>query len=348
MKNLKRSAITLSAITFFVAACDLGSGNKLETKLLGQNNAVWTESIYLRGYKPSTKEELTEKHLEAYAITLKKHNIKYAYLFAGPYEKDGHLPEYAFSKTAITSVRKLKDYYPEIVILPWIGGIQNRTVYLEDSTWVKNALADTKRLIETLGVPGIHIDLEYIIPGEPFLDAQVDEEKPGDRESYAGNVNNFHSKLRALLPNAFISSVVLATSTRTRPWKLKTTVEEISTLINYIDQLSFLYYDTRINQQATFQAGCLELLRDIMKFKDLESSGHVEYLIALGTFVNEPDLKKYRNQEIENIPNTLTTIKESLIELNTPSTIVDGIAIYCDWTTDTSEWAEIYEHWTKY
>ena len=77
----------------------------------------------------------------------KKNNIKYTYIFAGPFDTEGFLPSYSFSETAINSVKLLKHYYPEIVILPWIGGIQNKTVFLNDSLWVKNVINDSKRLI---------------------------------------------------------------------------------------------------------------------------------------------------------------------------------------------------------
>lgn len=314
----------------------------------GQENAVWTESIYLRGYKPSTGEKLTPDHIRKYAKTLKKCHFKYAYLFAGPYQADGHLPAYSFSDTAVNTVKRLKKLYPEIIILPWVGGIQNKTVYLDDSAWVRNALFDTRKLIETLHVPGVHVDLEYILPGEPVLDHdQVREEKPGDRENYANNVNNFHKKLRDLLPEAFISSVVVATSPDTKPWKRKTTVEELKVLIQYIDQLSFLYYDTYIRSQDVFDKNCKYLIEDIIALKKTPAPKPVQYLIAIGTFINGPALQKYRDMDIENIPNSILTIQKSVEEYNSPEQIVDGLAVFCDWHTNEKEWELIRKYWVE-
>ena len=130
----------------------------------------------MRGYKPSTGEKISNEHIKEYAETLKNNKIKYAYLFAGPYGEDGHLPEYAFSEIAVNSVKTLKGYYPEIVILPWVGGVQNKTVYLNDSLWVNNALIDTRKLLNTLDVPGVHIDLEFILPGDSFLDKEINKQ----------------------------------------------------------------------------------------------------------------------------------------------------------------------------
>lgn len=314
---------------------------------IGQNNAIWTESFYLRGYRPSTFQKLTNSDIKEYAETLKNNNIRYSYLFAGPYSKDGHLPKFAFSDIAINSVKLLKKYYPGIIILPWVGGIQNKTVHLEDSIWVNNALADSKRLIETLSVSGLHLDFEYILKDDSFLDLTIDKEKPGDMENYGNNVNEFHRKLRTLMPETFISAVVTATSPGTKPWKRKTKLEELKVLVKYINQLSFLYYDTYIDNQPDFEKNCIYLVNDIQSLKHSEKRPNVQYLIAIGTFINIRELQKYRNLGIENIPNSLKTIKRSILNVNPNEQIVDGISIFCDWQTDKSEWKQIYKYWTN-
>lgn len=310
--------------------------------LFGGENAVWSESIYMRGQRPSTGEKLTELHVIEYVNTLRKNRIKYAYLFAGPYGVDGRLPEYAFSETAIYSVNLMKELYPGIVILPWVGGLQNKTVYLGDSLWVKNALEDTQKLIRVLDIPGVHVDFEFILSGDRYLDKTINPERPGERIMYGHHVNEFHRMLRELLPDAFISSVVVATSPDTKPWKRKTTLEELNELVQYIDQLSFLYYDTHINDQQVFEDNCLKLIQDI---QTLKKNRDIQYLVAIGTFLNVPELQGYRNLEIENIPNSLETIKKSIVQIDTTRQLVDGIAIYSEWTTDKTEWQQFYKHW---
>lgn len=347
---MTKNVVRVSSVIFFLilsSACGLGKFSVAapeEKPKLGQHNAVWTETLYLRGENPTTKAILTEKNIEDYANTLKKNNVKYSYLFAGPYEKNGHLPDYAFSKRAIDTVKSLKKYYPEIVILPWVGGVQNKTVYLGDPGWVKNALADTEKLIRVLKIPGVHIDFEYILAGDPYLDTTINKEKPGDLESYANNVNEFHRKLRRRLPKAFISSVVLATSPDTKPWKRKTTVDELKVLTKYVDQLSFLYYDTTLKDQKIFESNCASLVKDIQLLKESKNENKTQYLIAIGTFVNLKELHKFRDLEIESIPNTLQTIKKA----DPTGKIVDGIALFCDWQTDESEWKQFYQHWGMY
>ncbi len=310
--------------------------------LFGQENAVWTESVYFRGHRPSTGELISNRNIEDYAQTVKENNVKYAYIFSGPFGIDGHLPGYAFSQTAINSVKHLKRLYPEIVILPWIGGLQNKTVYLGDSLWVANALKDTQKLIEVLDIPGVHVDFEFILSGDPYLEQTVNPEKPGDREMYGHNVNEFHRKLRELLPTAFISSVVIATSPDTRPWKRKTSMDELHTLVKYVDQLSFLYFDTHIHDQQVFEKNCVDLIRDI---QILKRAKEIQYLVAIGTFLNVPELQEYRNLKIESLPNTLKTIKQSAVQVDSVNQLVDGISIYSDWATEKKEWREFYKYW---
>lgn len=331
-------------LPFFLILFISCNNDEVQLSLACQNNAIWSESIYFRGHNPSTLKKLTPDDLYNYASTLKKYRIKYAYLFAGPYGDDGHLPAYAFSDTAISSVSKLKEYYPELIILPWVGGLQNKTVHLEDSVWVKNALEDTQKLIKTLKVSGVHVDMEFLLKQDVNFFGEKNAKKSSGVEAYANNLNIFHKKLRQFLPKAFISSVVVATSPDTRPWKRKTSMDELKILVNYVDQLSFLYFDTHINDQQIFEKNCYSLIKDI---KILTEVRDIQYLIAIGTFVNKPELWEYRNMEIENIPNTLSVIKKSISTLNIQRTIVDGIGIYCDWQTDQDEWNQFNDYWVK-
>lgn len=341
-----RSCLFFIFLTISFCSCFTNNHNEDVHDQLRQRNAIWSESIYFRGIRPSTGYPLSDSLIAAYSKTLKYNNIKYAYLFAGPYGADGCIPDYAFSKTAIRSVQVLKRLNPDLVVLPWIGGVQNSTVHLNDSGWVENALSDTKRLVEVLGVEGVHIDLEYILPGNPYLDATVDEEQPRGRQVYGANVNRFHAKLRTMLPGKFISSVVACSSPKAKQWKRKTSVAELRELVKNIDQLSFLFYDTSIDDQNDFKGACRDQLSIIRELKR-DTNNRIEYLMAVGTFVNRRELSEYRNLEIENLSNTLTTIKETLVEDPPDLPLVDGIAIFCDWETDSSEWREIRENWTN-
>lgn len=337
--------LCLTLVSIFVSCRRNNEENP--TRTYGQRNAVWAESFYLRGYKPSSGQKLVDQDIIEYGKILTKNNIKYVYLFAGPYGNDGHLPAYSFSDRAKRTIEIFKKHYPNLIILPWIGGIQNGTVFLGDSGWVQNALADTKKLVETLNIRGIHIDFEFLNAGNDYLDTTVEPEKDGEKNAYGRNVNEFHRRLRALMPDITISSVVGCTSSQAIQWKRKTEMNELLELTKYVDQISFLFYDTSIRTQRDFDAACAEQVRDIAKLRQHTKPRKVEYLLAIGTFVNRPELQSYRSLEIENIPNTLNTIKKCLNLKENTVNLIDGIAIFCDWETNKDEWYEIFTNWTS-
>lgn len=332
--------IFLFLVTILIWNCSSNSPASLHN----QNNAIWAESIYLRGYNPTTRIRLTSEKLHQWVTTLRNHNIKYVYLFAGPYDSHGHLPSYSMSEEAINNIKLIKSYAPELIVLPWVGGIQNKTVKLEDSSWVSNAVIDSKKLVQTLGVPGLHVDFEYILKGEPYLDTTTIVEKYDDMRNYGSNVNLFHEKLRGALPRAFISSVVVSTSKDTRPWKRKTSMLELQSLVKNVDQLSFLYYDTNINSRSVFEKNYKYLIEDILVLKRTRD---IQYLIGIGTFTNVVELQHYRNIFIESIPNTLGLITKYNRSIKNGKKVVDGISIFCDWQTQADEWEQIDKYWTK-
>lgn len=339
---MRRFIIFISSCCLFylISSCSNSTGQHQQQSSM--NNAVWTESIYFRGENPSTHEPLTDDYIVDYVSVLKQNRIKYIYVFSGPYDYNGHLPNYAFSDTAKKSVQKFKELYPELTVLPWIGGIQNRTVYLRDSCWVKNALEDTKRLISFLGVSGVHVDFEFINPGIRALDTLLNTGMPDDSLKYSQAVNDFHRQLRLLVPNAFISSVVACTGDNVKQWKRKTDLQDLEQLSRYVDQLSFLFYDTNIQDTIKFQKACQDQLQDI---RFLKSKHNIQYLMAIGSFVNPEPLREYHNEDIESIPHTLHNIKKELRSINSDSVLVSGISIFCDYHTDNEEWKQFSNNW---
>jgi len=313
--------------------------------LLGQENAIWSESIFFKGYNPSTLQPLTDQYIRNFANQLKDNNIKYAYIFGGPFQKDGHLPGYIFSDTAKHSIQRLKELYPGLVVLPWIGGLENKTLFLHDSLWIKNAIADCKKVVPFLGVTGLHLDFEYIIPGIPSLDAEVAPNTPEDMAAYPGYVNAFFKQLRDTLPHAFISTVVTSTCPASVHWKRKTTVAELTDLVPYVDQLNFLFYDTAIDDTTVYRKSAELLMKDIQYLK---RHSNAQMLVSIATFTNPVQYERFHNLKVENIPNALETIKKAAIKISPNEKILSGISIFCNWETSRHQWKDINKHYTTF
>lgn len=307
----------------------------LFSNLFAKENAAWIKSTYFRGYDPITKKLHSTKDVEQLATRLKTNNLKYAYIFAGPYQKDGHLPDYAFSKKAKESIAILKKIYPEVKILPWIGGVQNKTVYLERKEWVENAIFDTVKLIKNMPIDGIHLDLEYVLyPGAKFNDNKLSAEK------YSRHWVLFHKEIRQALPESFISSVIVSTASGTKPWKHKQKLDEIKEISSSIDQISFIFYETSLMDLKNYDDSLKEQILMIKELKSLPTN-RIQYLIGLGIFNEEQNLKAYRDLGFKNLPLTLGLLQEIENNVAPQETIVDGFAIFCEWMTTEREWAQL-------
>lgn len=303
-----------------------------------KENAIWIKSTYFRGHDPITKKGFTSKEVEDLALRLKTNHIRYAYIFAGPYENDGHLPVYAFSRKAKESIAILKRIYPEIKILSWIGGVQNKTVHLERTEWIKNTIADTIRLIKLMPVDGVHLDLEYVLyPENKF------NQKKLNAHDYSEHWVQFHKQLRLALPKAFISSVVVSSALGTKPWKHKHTLNDIKDLSSVVDQMSFMFYETSLMELKVYESSLKEQIKQI---KDLKNSvsNRSKYLIGLGIFNEEKRLHSYRDLGFKNLPLTLKLLKEAEQEMGQNKPVIDGLAIYCEWMITNIEWNQLRDH----
>lgn len=313
----------------------------------GQHNAVWAESIYLRGHDPKNRRRvLTERELAAFARRLELNGIRYAYLFAGPFNDDGSVPDYAWSTTARDSVRALRRLAPGVVWLPWLGGLQHLTVHLENPRWADRAVADTARLMDALDVPGVHLDFEFILPDATYVrqERKLPQTDAGLVEYGIWHVD-FHRKMRGTLPAAFLSSVIPSTASPVAPWKRKHDVEEAAALAAEVDQLSLLHYDTSIADRETFVASLVEQLQHVAEWKKRPASARTLYLLGAGTLVNARWLRQYRRRDVEGLPYYLSALDSAIAQTQQSTRLVDGLAVFCDWTTSRLEWQQFRQSW---
>jgi hypothetical protein len=201
------------------------------------------------------------------------------------------------------------------------------------------AVEDTLRLVDTLPVDGIHLDFEYLLPGDGYLSpGKSMESNYPEMQLYDQGMLEFHAMLRSARPDLFVSSVVVSTASQTRPWKKKHDLDQIIQLARNVNQLSFLYYDTQIDDPVLYEEGMREQLLHMKKIRTNLAEAAPQLLMAIGTFVNEPELRHYRDMSLENLPYTLDLLKRLVTEVSPYFRIVDGLAIYCEWQTSAEEW----------
>jgi hypothetical protein len=287
--------------------------------------ATWARSIYLRGFDSTTDEKLTDQILIDFALKLKRTQVSTVYIFAGPFQKTGHLPSYALSDRARKSVATLKKIYPQLKILPWIGGVQDKTVFLNRDHWIKSSIQATARLIQSGFYDGVHIDFEYVL--FPTRKASKIHTK-----TYDAAWVSFYQKLREALPDVFISTVVAATPDGVRPWKHKQSLGEIKVISQWVDQIGFMFYETGLHDLESYRANLGQQLEQIQELKNALKKPP-KYLLGVGAFKSENAFKDYRDLRFENLDTTLTTLKQLKNQ-------ADGLALYCEWQASPSEWSQ--------
>lgn len=302
-------------------------------------HAVWVQSLYFRGVQPSTRELLTDAHLVQLANTFVANGIRDAYMFAGPDNEDGTVPNYAFSDTAIATVKRLRTLAPQVRILPWLGGLQDKTVFLNNPTWRTRAIENTVKLATALGVVGVHLDFEYILPESTYVIEEQGIQGPRSPVSeYHPSMREFFRELKVRAPSLFISTVFPSSAPEVTPWKANPRRADLLSIAPFVSQVSFLYYDTSIRTQAVFEAGLTHQLEDSNAVR--RSSPQTELLIAFGSFVNVAPLQPFRDLAIESIPNSFMTLRRVLERMEFKESPVDAIAIFSDWETSPEEWRQ--------
>ncbi|MBL9168786.1 MAG: hypothetical protein JNN07_13695 [Verrucomicrobiales bacterium] len=338
MRRTAWSFATILVVAIYLS--EIRTANFRRELRAGVENSVWAQSLYLRGYQPTTSKPLTPADLKRFCDTLRANKIKYAYLFAGPYDTNGMLPDYVFSPTARSSVETIRRDCPELILLPWVGGIVNKTVFIDDLRWVSNAINETSRLLKEQRFAGVHVNFEF------FTHQISDEFYPGLRglDHYGEDEIQFFQALRKKLPSAFISTVAVSTSPMAVHWKRKNTFDEIRSISKYVDQIAILCFDTSISDRRVFKESLRLQVENIKAWK--ASARGTQFLIGVGTFVNKAELWKFRDLEVESIANTSRTLQDVLNEPQPRETpLVDGLAIFAEWTTDETEWRQLRENW---
>ncbi|MEZ5101791.1 MAG: hypothetical protein R3C15_18735 [Thermoleophilia bacterium] len=254
---------------------------------------------------------------------LARERISYPFVSLGPFRLDGSSPERSFLRgPGIFDV--LREHHLGGTP-PWIGGIQGRQLRLDDADWVERAVDDAARLVGAVDAPGLHLDLERIVGvGAPMGD-------------YPGAVNRFVARLREALPDAFLSIVLPATASEVRSWKEPHRVDQVDGLVPLVDQLAILFYDTSLADRASFEAGLAEQVDHLARWRAL--SPRTQLLVALGTFVNEPSLRAYRDLGVEGIEAHFAALHRAT--LHHAEQVVDGSAVYAEWTTSRARWTRL-------
>ena len=155
--------------------------------------------------------------------------------------------------------------------------------------------------------------------------------------AYPRNFNRFFDQLRRHLPHAFVSAVVPSTAPAMTSWKQPHSLAEVDELVTMVDQLIVTCYDTSIQDGGTFEENLAVQVDHFARWKTI--APETQLLVGVGTFVNVPRLRPYRNLQVESIESHFRALRRATTRH--PDQVVDGSAVYGEWTTSARQWSRL-------
>ncbi len=233
---------------------------------------------------------------------LDSHGIRDVFGHLTPTNLDGKIPEVDANQTKL-----FLELLPNKRVMPWLGGVTGKTVFLSSSQWRKNFVSSTKNLLERFpDFAGVHLDFEPL-PNQDqgFLELLLE--------------------LRVAIGTSKLISVATPIP-KVGFWGWdKSMFLKVS---SNTDQIVPMLYDTHIPLEKPYVALMAFWTREI-----LDWSNGKEVLLGVPAW-DEPTAS--HKPKVENLKNALRGIHAAL-ESEIPKNYA-GIALYAHFTMKASRW----------
>jgi Glycosyl hydrolases family 18 len=238
---------------------------------------------------------------------LDTHAIQDLFPHLTPTGKDGKIPTVDAIQTKL-----FLELLPNKRIMPWLGGVTGKTVFLNSTSWRKNFISSVKSLLENYPqFVGVHLDFEPV------------------RNHHVGFLELLTELRAAIGSNKLIS--VATPKPNVIPgfapdwfWDKSMFLE----VAKIADQIVPMLYDTSISLDKPYVALMETWTRDVLTW-----SNGKEVLLGVPAW-DEPSISHH--PDVENITNSLRGIHAAL-EPEMPVNYA-GIALYAHFTMNDSRW----------
>ena len=255
-----------------------------------------------------------EAKIEALFKKLVENKITIVYPHLCPAQFDGRIAPY--DSVQMERFLDIAGKY-NIRVIPWVGGILYESARPDDKKWVKNFFASVEELFKNHPrVAGIQLNIEPM---------------PSDNWEFC----HFLSDLRKITRGKILSVAAYPPPTKWHPYpNVHWEGYYFARISELCDQMAVMMYDTAIPLEKFYV--------DLMTYwtKDLAGSLQRESgKLILGVPAYDDHGVGYHYPHVENLSAALRGISAADRNNN-----IDGIAIYCNWEMDDSEW----QTWRKF
>lgn len=292
-----------------------------------KRNGIWLQHGWLGDddwFVRNKKEPLVERFREPrrireLAALLRKHHVTDVFPHLCPTARSGAIPHVDAEQTK----RFLREF-AGFRVMPWVGGARDVQAFPDKPEW-RATFAESIRalLIAHSGFSGAHINIEPCRSGSSDFLAVLDE-------------------VRAALPEGKILSVAAyPPPTRWQP------VPEVHWEEGYyravagrVDQLVVMMYDTALRFQKPYRRLMASWTVELLDWAE-----DTPVLLGLPAYGDES--VGYHHPAVENLQNALAGIHAGLLQYESLPTYYHGVALYCEWEMDDSEWRYYRQHFLK-
>ncbi len=273
------------------------------------HNALWLSHAWLGGpswFQEHERDPAGFRGSQAHGALAERVaalHVDRVYPHLCPTDSAGHLPSVDGGQ-----LRDFADALPGVQVLPWIGGVLHRHVFLDDPAWRETFVTEAAALVRDGGFAGVHVNIEPLPSGTPeFLDLL--------------------EALRAALPAGARISVaayppqVLATQVLEVHW----TPAYFRQVADRADEVAVMTYDSGMVLPGPFS---LLVARWAQHVRD--AAGAAEVLLGVPTYDDEWMTWHYPSGE--HLMSGLAGL--GLVDLG-PN--YRGVAIYANWELDHDE-----------
>jgi hypothetical protein len=257
--------------------------------------------------------------IRALADMLRRHHIKDVFPHLCPSDPYGKLAEIDDAQAE----RFLAEFH-DFRVMPWIGGTAGPGTRFPNAKWRAAFVQSiTNLLIAHPGFAGVQINIEPMTSGD-------------------GDFLRLLGQIHAALPQGKLLSVAAyPPPTRWQPHA------EVHWDENYFrdvaqrsDQLVVMMYDTGLREPKMYEHLMADWTRKVLAWSDGKP-----VLLGVPTY-NDAGVD-YHNPKVENLRTALLGIHKTLASSPLPANY-QGVALYCEWETDSNEWDYFQEHFLRH
>lgn len=289
-------------------------------------NGIWLSHGWLGGDKWFAENSKTNElpkyrdlaSIHALAEKLRRYHIQDVFPHLCPSDPYGKLPE-VDNEQVEQFLSELHDFR----VIPWVGGTAGPSTRTGNAKWRTGFIESITNLLAAHpGFVGVQINIEPLTSGDKDFLKLLEE-------------------VHASLPKGKILSIA-AYPPPTR-WQPSSEVHWDQNYFREVarrsDQLAVMMYDTGVRVPKLYERLMVKWTAEELKWSEGKP-----VLLGIPTYMDAN--VGYHNPKVENMRTALLGIHQALADSTLP-TNYQGVAVYCEWETDETEWNYFQNHFLK-